>query len=113
MNDSNANLAQQACTDQARKQQFSPMVAAYETRDANLSADLDAARKRIAELEASVEEQAALADKWRTLAKRADSYVSDANDAAGTLRTERDDLLRENAVLRRKLEADERKAGKR
>lgn len=109
-NNRNADLAQQACSNQARGQQFSPMAAAYETRDAKLSAEIETARTRIAELEACCE------DRLRRCQYAAKDHAEERErheTLYGVVRNERDDLLRENAVLRRKLEAAERKAGKR
>jgi hypothetical protein len=78
-----------------------------------LRAELDAARKRIAELERDFKELEANYDEQREL-RRADRARDEERETLyGTVRNERDDLLRENAVLRRKLEAAERKGGKR
>lgn len=75
-----------------------------------LANDLEAARKRIAELEQSRDTDYIHGKEVWRLTECARQRLS---DEAGALRTERDDLLRENAVLRRTIERHERKGGRR
>jgi len=89
-----------------------------------LRAELDAARKRIATFDAaqkiweeSIRHKEVLISKlteeqeaWRKGVSESRQRANKLADETGALRSERDDLLRENAVLRRKLEAAERKA---
>lgn len=51
------------------------------------------------------------AEVWRKGLREAEQRACRLSDATGALRTERDELLRENAVLRRRVEQLERRAG--
>lgn len=108
---SNAREAQQAQASAAAQAHghipFAQRVQISKVIDGQ-TADLEAARKRIAELE----DQNGHLTGWREAAIKVQERANRLSDEAGALRTERDELLRENAVLRRSLERAERK-GKR